>query len=182
MVEYVETLTKHYNDGIRRKMGLKTYDREIAAGLLKEMYEDSTDYTNTFRALSSLSIKTPETGFDGDLSEEFRSAIGAEFMSEERVEAWSSWVQKYRVLLQKQGWESENERLTVQNNANPAIIPRNHVLVDIISEVEVGNYDPLMKYMNALLKPYDGEGLQAGWLVPAPLKSRLGVELLSCSS
>lgn len=34
---------------------------------------------------------------------------------------------------------------TPQDSANPAIIPRNHVMVDIIGEVETGNYEPLHK-------------------------------------
>ena len=31
----------------------------------------------------------------------------------------------------------------LQDGANPAIIPRNHVMVGIISEAEQGNYQPL---------------------------------------
>lgn len=182
LVAYVETLTECYNDAIRRKLGLKSYDRELAAGLLKEMYEDSTDYTNTFRALRYISIKTPDSGDKGEISKEFARAIEAEGMNEERQAAWKAWIEKYRAALQGQGWKSEEERLMVQDRANPAIVPRNHVMVGIINEAEEGNYEPLHKYMKALAQPYEEIGLEDGWLEPAPKKCRLGVELLSCSS
>lgn len=71
---------------------------------------------------------------------------------------------------------------SMQNAANPAIIPRNHVLVEIISAAEDGDYMPLQRYLNALEYPYSSEGLDPAWLVPGPARPRLGVELLSCSS
>ena len=37
------------------KLGLPKYDRDLAMGLLQNMYEDDADFTNTFRALSSVS-------------------------------------------------------------------------------------------------------------------------------
>ena len=70
----------------------------------------------------------------------------------------------------------------LQDAANPAVIPRNAVMVDIIAEAEGGNYHPLHAYMAALARPYSGEGLDPAWLEPAPREPRLGVELLSCSS
>lgn len=40
-----------------------------------------------------------------------------------------------------------------QDAANPAIVPRNHVMVGIISEAEVGNYEPLHRCGAALRPP-----------------------------
>jgi hypothetical protein len=34
--------------------GLKTYNRELSVALLTNMYQDDADFTNTFRALSSI--------------------------------------------------------------------------------------------------------------------------------
>jgi hypothetical protein len=36
--------------------------------------------------------------------------------------------------------------------------------------------------MDALLRPYDSDGVDLAYLEPAPQQCRLGVELLSCSS
>ena len=38
---------------------------------------------------------------------------------------------------------------SLQDAANPAIIPRNHVMVDIIGEAETGNYEPLHRWGRA---------------------------------
>jgi hypothetical protein len=55
-------------------------------------------------------------------------------------------------------------------------------MVDIIGKVEAGDHEALRPYMEALRKPYIGEGLDPAWTEPAPKGPRLGVELLSCSS
>ncbi|KAL4419101.1 hypothetical protein ABPG77_010040 [Micractinium sp. CCAP 211/92] len=180
---YATTLTEGYESGMAAKLGLKEYSSEAAAGLLGLMYEDSADYTNTFRSLSSISA-TADSDVGGvdeasGLPAELAAVLGP--LEEERYAAWRDWVALYRRRLQKQGLPEE-ERIALQNAANPAVVPRNHVMVGIISEAEIGNYAPLHSYMAALLKPYSGEGLDPAWLEPAPKKCRLGVELLSCSS
>ena len=40
-------------------------------------------------------------------------------------------------------WPLSLSPARLQDGANPAIIPRNHVMVGIISEAEQGNYQPL---------------------------------------
>lgn len=70
----------------------------------------------------------------------------------------------------------------MQDATNPALVPRNHVLVSLIDEVERGDTAGLEAYMAALARPYeDGVG-EAAWKVPAPRQIRKGIELLSCSS
>ena len=38
-----------------RKLGLRGYDKDLSLGLMRLMYEDSADYTNTYRSLSGVS-------------------------------------------------------------------------------------------------------------------------------
>ena len=183
LVAYGKALTDRFSCMMGDKLGLKEYDRVLANGLFKEMYGDSADYTNTFRALSSVSASTPSSGDDGEIPVELAAAVGLDDgLEEERRNAWSGWVRQYRAALRAAGWKDDEERKAVQNKANPAIIPRNHVLVGIIGEAEVGNYEPLFKYMEALKKPYTSEGIDPAWVEPGPKQSRMGVELLSCSS
>lgn len=40
---------------------------------------------------------------------------------------------------------------TPQDRANPAVVPRNHVLVGVIGEAEAGNYEPLRRLARACL-------------------------------
>lgn len=183
LVAYGTALTDSFSTMMGNKLGLKTYDRVLANGLFKAMYEDSADYTNTFRALSSVSMATPPSGDDGEVPSELMAAVGLDELPVERMEVWSTWVKDYRSALRTAGWTSDEERKNVQNNTNPVIVPRNHVLVGIISEATVGNYEPLEKYMKALRQPYTDDGeIDPKWKEPGPKKSRMGVELLSCSS
>lgn len=180
---YATTLTEGYESGMAAKLGLQGYDSEVAAGLLALMYEDSADYTNTFRSLSSISSAAGSDAGGLDDASGLPAALATVLgpLEEERFAAWRDWVALYRRRLQEQGLP-EDERVALQNATNPAIIPRNHVMVGIIAEAEVGNYSQLHSYMAALLKPYSSEGLDPAWLEPAPKQCRLGVELLSCSS
>ena len=175
---YNSTFSEAYTSMMMKKMGLKDYDRVLINGLLKEMFEDAADYTNTFRALSSV-----DASADGaHLPAELAAAIGADELSPDRVAAWEDWVKLYKVALRGAGWENEEERQAVQNGVNPAVIPRNHVMVGIIGDAERGEYASLHAYLEALKTPYSEEGVEAGWRVPGPKQSRMGVELLSCSS
>ena len=182
LVAYGEALTEHFSDMMARKMGLRIYDRVLVNGLLKEMFEDGADYTNTFRALGSVGVASG--GDDGDIPQALASAIGLDALGEGREQAWRDWVRLYRVALREAGWSSEEERRGVQDAANPVIVPRNHVLVGIIGAAEEGDYGPLHRYLDALKTPYSegGEEIEPGWLEPGPKAPRMGVELLSCSS
>jgi uncharacterized protein YdiU (UPF0061 family) len=179
---YGTALTSHYNEIMARKMGFIDFQKnlQLTNDFLRAMYDDGSDYTNTFRALSSVSIDDPSI-----IPAPLAAAVEWDGLSDERKTAWADWVARYKDALRNNGVE---EREKVQNAANPAIIPRNHVLVDIIGEAEDGNYDLLEEYLDVLQTPYCTETVtkaqasHPSWFVPAPKKSRLGVELLSCSS
>lgn len=177
---YGRALMDAYYNAMARKMGMKTYDGKLAEDLLKEMFEDAVDYTNTFRALSSVEA-APTSGDDGEIPAVLAEVL-SEVSNEDRVGAWTGWLRRYRAALRAEGWASEAERQAVQDSVNPAIIPRNHVLVDIIGEAEAGDYEPLHRYLKALETPYVKDRVDPAWCKPAPKKCRVGVELLSCSS
>jgi len=176
---YGESLLNNYNATMAKKMGLQQHDADLANGLLSLMYDASADYTNTFRALGNINLETAiETG---SLPSRLKVGFGDQWNSKNEGE-WLDWLEKYKIALSQQSWTDE-ERRKVQNATNPAIVPRNHVMVSIISDVEAGNTQSLVEYMNALLHPYSESALiKPEWLDPAPSKPRLGVELLSCSS
>jgi len=177
---YGESLLNNYNAMMAKKMGLQQYDAELARDLLSLMYSSSADYTNTFRALGNINLE--EAVETGSLPSRLKNCFGDE-RNDENEEKWIDWLKKYQTTLSSQSW-TDQKRREVQNATNPAIVPRNHVMVSIISDVESGNAQPLVEYMNALLQPYteDSGLIKPEWLEPAPSKPRLGVELLSCSS
>eukprot|EP00887_Chlorella_sp_A99_P003723 scaffold7.g3723.t1 len=180
---YADALEASYNRGMARKLGLRQYDKELAVGLMRNMYEDAADYTNTFRALSRVPSR-PGPADDVDSSSGLPAALAAALgpLAPERAAAWRGWLADYRARLAAES-RDDAERTVEQDAANPAIVPRNHVMVDIIGEVEAGNYEGLHRYLAALQRPYtEGPHLDAKWTEPAPRQCRLGVELLSCSS
>ena len=177
---YGESLLNNYNSMMAKKMGLQQYNAELANELLSLMYNSSADYTNTFRALGNIDVeRSIETG---SLPSMLKQCFGDDWNSKNEGE-WIDWLNKYNIALAQQSWTDE-ERRKIQNATNPAIVPRNHVMVSIISDVESGDSESLVEYMNALLQPYSEESglVKPEWLEPAPSKPRLGVELLSCSS
>lgn len=114
LVAYGETLTHHYNDAMARKLGLKAIDKELLNGLLKCMYEDEMDYTNTFRALSSVEV-SGDLSDDISIPKDLQDVIGREVLSkDERKGAWCEWLARYRTALCSAEWASEEERRNVQ--------------------------------------------------------------------
>lgn len=88
------------------------------------MFTDGADFTNTFRALSSIDCKSADSR---DVPDCIWEAIGNEELSDERKEAWREFVQEYRKKLQEEGMEEE-KRIRMQHTANPVYIPRQHLL------------------------------------------------------
>lgn len=89
----------------------------------------------------------------------------------------------HRAQLRAQGTPLE-QRTAQQDAVNPVYIPRNHVMQRAIEAAELGDDGPVDTLLRLYTNPFAVEqgdgGLDAR--EPAPKQSRLGVELLSCSS
>jgi uncharacterized protein YdiU (UPF0061 family) len=88
------------------RMGLSAYDRTLSTELLKLMYEDSADFTNTYRALSTVTTGGGSGGNNSNnnnnsngevagLPPALRAAIGSESFTPEREQAWLAWLRAY---------------------------------------------------------------------------------------
>ena len=182
---YGEALVTRYTDNMRRKMGLKEADGELAHKLLMLMYESSADYTNTFRTLGGVTVADMELAMEvKEVPSRLQRWFGDGFEEDrdDKEMAWIEFFRQYVALLRKQG-VTDAERWEIQREANPVLVPRNHVMVEIIEEVGRGEFAGLEAYMKALSNPYGcDDEVEEAWLEPAPSKPRLGVELLSCCS
>ncbi|KAK9809076.1 hypothetical protein WJX72_008987 [[Myrmecia] bisecta] len=175
LVAYADTLEHEHVTRMANKFGLRTYDRDLSIAFLTNLYTDQADFTNSFRVLSAVS----QSGDSDELPGPLAQALGE--LDAERTAAWQKWIGEYKAVLRAQGVE-EGERRQRQDSANPAYIPRNHVMQDIIKQVEQGDYTELHCFMDALKTPYIEQPGLDRFRVPAPVKIRFGVELLSCSS
>ncbi|MEM9969205.1 MAG: YdiU family protein [Pseudomonadota bacterium] len=113
------------------KIGISTprpEDARMIEGLLALMQKDGVDFTNTFRALG-----TP-TARDHFLD---RTAFDA-------------WEQTWRARVQT---EADPQR--VMRAVNPAVIPRNHRIEEMITAALADDMAPAKRLIKALAAPFD---------------------------
>lgn len=173
---FSQQLNTQYTASMTAKMGLQKYDKDLAVDLLTNMYEDKTDFTNTFRSLASVQPEDSSEDLPGPLQE----AVGAD-LSAERHQSWKQWLSQYKAALKAEG-QSNEQRIQTQNSANPCYIPRNHLLQKAIEKAENHDFSEVNRLMEVLKKPYEQQQGCEGYTEAAPVEVRMGVECLSCSS
>ncbi|GIL48322.1 hypothetical protein Vafri_4601 [Volvox africanus] len=198
--EYSKVLSETYNARMAAKLGLKEYDRALSHELMRLMYDDDADFTNTFRALCSVSSveEEEEQQFQPDTSESVSrsgsgsvgltaalsaSLNGGQPLSSERLAAWRQWLQAYRAKLRAEG-VPDSQRQAAQRAVCPKFIPRQHLLQWAIEAAEKGDYSELEALLEVLERPYDEQpDAPAKYSSPPPEEMvRPGVCMLSCSS
>lgn len=114
-----------------RKIGLAKAapeDAPLINDLLTRMTQERADFTNTFHALS------------GDKARD-------QFTDPASFDAWES------------GWrkrlEAEEDPMGVMTSANPAVIPRNHRVEQMIQSAVEGDYAPFHRLVDVLSHPFD---------------------------
>ncbi len=103
-------------------------DQPLIEDLLALMQADGADFTNTFRSLCK-----------SDARDQFANR-----------DAFEEWQGKWRARI-----ESEPEPIAKMQSANPAIIPRNHRIEQMIQAAVAGDMAPFERLMKALATPYD---------------------------
>lgn len=103
-------------------------DEALVNGLLQRMAEQQADFTNTFRALA-----------DGAARDQFTDP-----------EAFDQWEGGWRARI-----ADEADPVRVMRAANPAVIPRNHRVEQMIEAAVAGDYAPFERLNRVLAHPYD---------------------------
>ncbi|HEY9038641.1 MAG TPA: YdiU family protein [Roseovarius sp.] len=112
------------------KIGLATPtedDRALINDLLHLMQDASADFTNTFRALGTPGARAAFTDIAG-------------------FDAWQDRWQNRLAL--EDGWRARMDA------ANPAFIPRNHRVEEMISAAVEGDFAPFQRLLDVLSRPY----------------------------
>jgi uncharacterized protein YdiU (UPF0061 family) len=135
-----------YSAGLSRKLGLfqpRPDDLSLAQDLLERMAGNGADFTLTFRWLS-----------DAAASSEGDAAVRSLFTD---PSAFDDWAGKWRYRLAEEGAEA-NQRRAAMRVANPAFIPRNHLVEEAISAaVNDGDFSPFESLLTVLSRPYDDQ-------------------------
>ena len=125
----------------RNKLGFRKIsedDEKLIKDLLDLMDKNKTDFTLTFRSISSL--------INND-DEDFKKY----FISDN-----NEWINKWRDRLSIED-NDKKDIFKFINTINPAFIPRNHRIEEIISKALEGDYSYFEILNKVLMKPYDDQ-------------------------
>jgi serine/tyrosine/threonine adenylyltransferase len=128
--------------GLRAKLGLLTEepdDLALAQDLLEVMAAGNADYTLTFRRLGE--VESSPEALDS-LRQLFAITGGID-----------SWIVRWRGRTSREERTPEDRRQTM-HRANPAIIPRNHLVEAALAAALEGNMAPYERLHAALASPY----------------------------
>jgi len=117
----------------RAKLGItsaRAGDLELVTGLLERMAQNQSDFTNTFRALGT-----------GTARDQFTDPA-----------AFDSWAEGWRARL-----EGEPDPQALMRRTNPAFIPRNHRIEEMIASAVAGDFAPFHWLNTVLARPYEDQ-------------------------
>jgi len=150
---FAERFETAYGKRMRAKLGLQNEmeaDLELAQGLLERMAQSKVDYTNCFRRLVDV-------------------AAGAD--EERLVELFAEpapirdWLGAWRARFDQE-IVSRDERVALMRRSNPAFIPRNHRIEEMIAAATNGDMQPFERLRRVLARPYDDQPEAAELTLP----------------
>jgi uncharacterized protein YdiU (UPF0061 family) len=135
-----------YAAGLSRKLGLfqpRSDDLSLAQDLLERMARNGADFTLTFRRLC-----------DAAASPDGNAAVRSLFTD---PSAFDDWAARWRHRLAEEGGEP-NGRRAAMRAANPAFIPRNHLVEEAIAAAaNNGDFSPFESLLTVLSMPYEDQ-------------------------
>ncbi len=149
---FEEEWKRKYQQMMAQKIGFSKADNEterLVSDLLKLMKQHGADYTNTFAGLCHA---IPNS------------------LSPWEQEAFIEWKAHWNTYAKSQGTSLE-ERIALMRRINPVIIPRNHRVESILSEVEEWENDTsgstrFHEAMSLWTNPYAYDESRIAWMNP----------------
>ncbi len=146
--EHVERFAPRFDAAhgrvLRHKLGLTEHhdgDEELVSSLLDQLAGEHVDYTLFFRRLYALARGTDTT------------AARASFTDA----AWfDTWALTWRARLARES-ASPDEQHERMRTSNPAFIPRNHRVEEMIAAATQADMAPFERLMRVLARPYDDQ-------------------------
>jgi len=153
LTHFVTGFESHYDAGMAKKLGIlhpREDDARLAQDLLDRMAYNKADYTLTFRTLSDAA----KSGDDGSVRSHFKDPA-----------AFDEWALNWRERLNEDGGDAE-ERLAMMRSVNPAFIPRNHRVEEMIAAATGGDFAPFETLNAVLSRPYDDQPENSRYATP----------------
>jgi uncharacterized protein YdiU (UPF0061 family) len=143
---FPQQFARAYDAGLARKLGLVSFDeadRALAQDLLSIMQAERADFTLTFRRLTDLAEAAPSGAIadDGPIAGDLPAAL-------------EPWVARWRERLSREPM-APGERRDQMRAANPALIPRNHLVEAALRDaVEHRDYTRFHALTEVLCAPF----------------------------
>eukprot|EP01035_Chromulina_nebulosa_P019362 gene19362-25228_t len=156
------------------------------------MYRSGSDYIILFRLLSKVATCTDvESAYEfiiqsfydiNKVKDSLDKSINNNMVTKGD---WIEWIQNYHKRLQNDSL-SKDERVTIQNKANPKFVLRNWMSVLAYEKAEDGDYSVLHEIARVLENPYDEQSdeISNKWFQKTPqwATDMPGCTFMSCSS
>ncbi len=136
---------------MKKKLGLisnEENDKAIISELLNLMYNNQSDYTNTFRYL--INNKLPQNKLLNDTG-------------------FIAWEQKWKNRIK----QNQEQALNLMVDNNPAFIPRNHKVEEALKNAENGSVKSFNTLLNILKNPYTNLIEYEDYQKPAPPSDKI---------
>ena len=137
--EAINSFEKNYQEKwlnmMRDKLGLlgsEDEDKSLILDLLTWMHQKKIDYTNTFCYLMNFKIQNSKDFNDLD---------------------FQNWKIRWQKRLSKNN-NTLKKYLKLMRSVNPLVIPRNHIVEEVLNEANQDNLKPIKKLLNILKSPY----------------------------
>jgi serine/tyrosine/threonine adenylyltransferase len=145
----------------RAKIGLTRAEPDDAAlqtDLLERLAANEVDYTLFFRRLCDAAA---DPARDAEVAAGFAEPA-----------AFHAWAQAWRQRLLREPGSPEDHRAAMRL-VNPAFIPRNHRIEQIITAAEDGDFGPFEAFARVLERPYEDQPESASWREPPRREERV---------
>ena len=137
-----DLIRDHWLDAFRAKIGITTPqpdDGDLIADLLRLMAQDKADFTNTFRALGTDHARD-------------------QFLDRDAFDKWATlWSARLS------GEPNPTDRM---RRANPAFIPRNHRIEEVIAAALEADFAPFERLNTVLSTPFEDQSNAKDYAAP----------------
>ena len=153
---------EHWLAGMRDKLGIsgsEDGDLDLVRSLLRAMHESAADFTLTFRRLCDASA-------DEKADANVRGLFGD-------PGAYDTWAARWRARLTNDRLEP-NARAQAMRNVNPAFIPRNHRVEQVLdAAIEHEDFSPFADLLTVLSRPHEDQESFADYANPPRTSQRV---------
>ena len=163
--ELLDTFAERFGEAhgrvLRAKVGLTIEDAAdgpLLADLLERMASNEVDFTLFFRGLCE-AVADPNRN----------AAVASLFAT---PGAFHEWSERWRPRLAREPG-SPADKAAAMRLVNPAFIPRNHRIEEIIVSARRGDFTPFETFSRVLEHPYDDQPEHASWREPPEREQRV---------